>query len=80
MKLLLVSPPRFYWPFVNEDDNWLLPQSLACLGGYARMKGHEVKILDCQPIQMGWQSLPNEIEPRPSRRDRGGREPRALRG
>ena len=57
MKLTLVSPPRFYWPFVSEDDNWLLPQSLACLGGYARSKGHDVKILDCQPIQMGWQSL-----------------------
>ncbi len=62
MKLLLVSPPRYYWPFVNEDDNWLLPQSLACLGAYARAQGHDVKILDCQPIRMGWQSLRNEIE------------------
>ena len=62
MNVFFVAPPRHYWPFVNEDDNWLLPQSLACLGAYARQGGHDVTILDCQPIKMGWQSLRQRIE------------------
>lgn len=58
-KILLVRPPRYLWPFINESDNFLLPLGLPCLAGQIRAKlpGVEVKIIDCPPLKIGWQSL-----------------------
>ncbi|MBZ0252067.1 MAG: B12-binding domain-containing radical SAM protein [Candidatus Methylomirabilis sp.] len=65
-KVLLVHPPRFYWPFVSEDDNFMIPQYLPCLGAYIRRKGFAVEIIDCMPEKIGWQSLERRIrEARP---------------
>jgi anaerobic magnesium-protoporphyrin IX monomethyl ester cyclase len=61
MKVLLVYPPRRIWPFINEGDNYLLPQSLVCLGAYLRERGLDVKIIDCMPLKLGWKSLSNLI-------------------
>lgn len=61
-KVLLVSSPRPYWPFMHEDDNFLVPQSLACLAASLRLDGVDVKILDCMPIKIGWQSLRDAIK------------------
>lgn len=62
MKVLLVRSPRHYWPFINEYDNFLLPQSLVCLGAAVRQAGHNVKIIDCMPLKMGWNSLRRVME------------------
>ncbi|MCX5867905.1 MAG: radical SAM protein [Proteobacteria bacterium] len=57
MKVLLVQPPRYYWPFISEGDNYLLPQALPYLAGAVREKGYEVKVIDCLPEKIGWESL-----------------------
>ncbi len=57
MRVLLVSPPRLLWPFMNEQDNFLLPQSLPSLAGAVRRAGHEVEVIDCLPARTGWASL-----------------------
>jgi anaerobic magnesium-protoporphyrin IX monomethyl ester cyclase len=58
-KILLIRPPRFLWPFINESDNFLLPLGLPCLAGEirARLPDMEVKIIDCPPLKIGWKSL-----------------------
>ena len=57
MKVLLVRPPKYNWPFINEQDNYLMPQALVCLAATARVSGHEVKAVDCMPERIGWRSL-----------------------
>lgn len=61
MRLLFVRPPKYVWPYMNEQDNYLLPQALVCLGSEARRQGHEVILLDCMPLKMGWRSLEQKI-------------------
>ncbi len=61
MRVLLVAPPRLLWPFMNEQDNFLLPQSLACLAANLREAGFDVTVLDCLPDQVGWRSLERRI-------------------
>ena len=62
MRVLLVQPPRCYWPFTSEGDNFLVPQGLAHLAATARVAGHDVRVLDCMPEKVGWRSLHREIE------------------
>lgn len=62
MKVLLIRSPRYYWPFINEYDNFLLPQSLPCLATVLRNAGIEVKIIDCMPLRIGWKSLYKLVE------------------
>ena len=57
MRVMFVFSPRYYWPFVSEGDNYLVPQALVYLGAAVRAAGHEVSIYDCMPLKMGWQSL-----------------------
>ncbi len=57
MRVLLVQPPRRYWPFTSEGDNFLLQQALPALGAVARDEGHEVRVVDCMPLHIGWRSL-----------------------
>ncbi len=57
MRIVLVQPPRRYWPYVSEGDNYLLPQALPALGAVLREAGHEVTLVDCLPLRMGWRSL-----------------------
>ncbi len=61
MRVLLVRPPKYLWPYMNEQDNYLLPQAVVCLGAEARRRGHEVTLLDCLPVKMGWRSLERTI-------------------
>ena len=39
MKVFLIRGPRYYWPFINEYDNFLLPQSLPCLAAVLKKDG-----------------------------------------
>lgn len=57
MKVLLVKPPRKLWPYLNEDDNFLLPQALPCLAAVLREAEINVKAIDCSPLKIGWKSL-----------------------
>ena len=36
MRVLIVQPPRMYWPFTSEGDNFLLQQALPALAGALR--------------------------------------------
>ncbi|MFA6357368.1 MAG: cobalamin-dependent protein [Candidatus Omnitrophota bacterium] len=58
-KILLVRPPRYLWPFINESDNFLLPLGLPCLAAAIRseLPDVEIKIIDCPPLKIGWASL-----------------------
>ncbi|MBL7196698.1 MAG: cobalamin-dependent protein [Candidatus Omnitrophica bacterium] len=58
-KIILVRPPRYLWPFINESDNFLLPLGLPCIAAAikTRLSDVEVKIIDCPPLKIGWQSL-----------------------
>lgn len=57
MRIAIVQPPRLYWAFVNDYDNFMVPQAPPALAAVARAAGHEVEILDCLPMKMGWASL-----------------------
>ncbi len=57
MRVLLVQPPRRYWPYVSEGDNFMLPQALPALAAPLREAGVEVALLDCMPLKIGWRSL-----------------------
>lgn len=63
-KILLVRPPRYLWPFINESDNFLLPLGLPCIAAAIREKlpQVEVKIIDCPPLKIGWDSLRKLID------------------
>lgn len=61
MKVMLVFSPRYYWPFVSHEDNFLVPQSLVYLAAVLREAGHDVKVYDCMPMRLGWRSLENAM-------------------
>ena len=39
MRVLLIAPPRRYWPFTSEGDNYLLQQALPHLASVLRAEG-----------------------------------------
>lgn len=63
-KIILVRPPRYLWPFINESDNFLLPLGLPCIAAAIRRKlpSVEVKIIDCPPLKIGWHSLADILQ------------------
>lgn len=63
MRVLIVQPPRMYWPYTSEGDNFLLQQALPALAGSLRAEdGIEVHVLDCMPLHIGWRSLADELK------------------
>lgn len=63
-KIILVRPPRYLWPFINESDNFLLPLGLPCIAASirARVPNTEIKIIDCPPLKIGWNFLKKILE------------------
>ncbi|MCB9488000.1 MAG: cobalamin B12-binding domain-containing protein [Deltaproteobacteria bacterium] len=61
MRVLMVRPPKYLWPYMNEGDNYLLSQAMVYVGAAARAAGHEVTLIDCGPAKMGWKSLERTI-------------------
>ncbi len=61
-KAILVAPPRLYWPFLNEGDNFLLPQWMVCLAAVLRENDVETRCLDCMASKVGWRSLEEELK------------------
>lgn len=62
MRVLLVQPPRKYWPFTSEGDNFLLQQALPTLAAPMRDAGLDVRVIDCMPEHVGWRSLADEVK------------------
>ena len=62
MKVLLLNSPRKYWPYINEEDNFVLPQWMPALAAVARLDGHNVKCIDCMVSKTGWSSLRHVIK------------------
>jgi anaerobic magnesium-protoporphyrin IX monomethyl ester cyclase len=63
MRVLIVQPPRCYWPYTSEGDNFLLQQALPALAGaLLEEPGIEVHVIDCMPLHIGWRSLADEIK------------------
>ena len=62
MRVMLVQPPRCYWPYTSEDDNFLLQQALPALAAVAKKRGDEIKVIDCMPLHIGWRTLYDEIK------------------
>ena len=62
MRVLLVQPPRCYWPYTSEGDNFLLQQALPALAAVGRSEGYDVKVIDCMPLHIGWRSLYDEVK------------------
>jgi hypothetical protein len=62
LRVLIAAPPRRYWPFTSEGDNYLLQQALPHLAVVLLHEGGiEVKVLDCMPLRMGWKTLAQEV-------------------
>lgn len=61
MRVLFIHGPRKFWPFIHEQDNYLVPQNLICLAAYLRREKIDVKVLDCLPLHIGYRSLAKEI-------------------
>ncbi len=61
MRVMLIQPPRRYWPYTSEGDNFLLQQALPALAAVAIQEGHEVEVLDCMPEHVGWKSLYDRV-------------------
>ncbi|MBZ0270769.1 B12-binding domain-containing radical SAM protein [bacterium] len=61
MRVLMVRPPKYLWPYMNEHDNFLLSQAMVYVGAAARAAGHDVTLIDCGPSKMGWTSLAETI-------------------
>ena len=63
-KILLVRPPRYLWPPVNESDNFLMPLGLPCIASALRkdIPGIQIKIIDCPPLKIGWKTLASLIK------------------
>ena len=57
MHIAIVQPPRLYWAFINDYDNFMVPQAPPALAAVARAAGHQVTVLDCLPMKLGWKSL-----------------------
>ncbi len=61
MRILLVQPPRCFWPYTSEGDNFLLQQALPALAGVLRDAGFTVRVIDCMPLHIGWRTLADEV-------------------
>lgn len=63
MRVVLVQPPRPYWPYTSEGDNFLLQQALPALAGALLGEpGIDVHVIDCMPLHLGWRSLADELK------------------
>lgn len=67
MRILLLRPPRYLWPFNSETSAFWQPLGLLSLAGAVRraMPGAEVEVWDAPAVQMGWRSLERRLRERP---------------
>jgi len=62
MKVILVRPPRYMWPFNSESSSFWQPLGFASIAAVLRENDFKVEILDCLPLKIGWASLRKRLE------------------
>jgi len=63
MRVLLLRPPRYVWPFNSETSGFWQPLGLLCLAAAVRreLPEVEVKVWDCPGEKLGWKSLERRL-------------------
>ena len=66
MRVLLLRPPRYLWPFNGETSAFWQPLGLLCLAAAARreLPGVEVEVWDAPGEQVGWATLGRRLAER----------------
>ncbi len=68
MRILLLRPPRYVWPFNSETSAFRQPLGLLCLAGAVRQafgSDVEIEVWDAPGEKMGWQTLARRLAKRP---------------
>ena len=67
MRLLLLRPPRYVWPFNSETSAFWQPLGLLCLAATIRrsVPGAEVEVWDAPAYRWGWRTLQHRLAERP---------------
>ena len=63
MRVLLLRPPRYVWPFNSETSAFWQPLGLLCLAAAVRreLPEVEVRVWDCPGEKCGWKSLERRL-------------------
>jgi anaerobic magnesium-protoporphyrin IX monomethyl ester cyclase len=63
MRVLLLRPPRYVWPFNSETSAFWQPLGLLCLAAAVRRELPEVRVevWDCPGEKCGWKSLERRL-------------------
>ncbi len=63
MRVVLLRPPRYVWPFNSETSAFWQPLGLCCLASAARegRPGLRIDIWDCPGERIGWRTLARRI-------------------
>lgn len=66
MRILLLRPPRFVWPFNSETSAFWQPLGLLCLAAAVReaLPGAEIEVLDAPGEKCGWRTLRGRLAER----------------
>jgi radical SAM superfamily enzyme YgiQ (UPF0313 family) len=67
MRILLLRPPRYVWPFNSETSAFWQPLGLLCLAAAVRreLPAAEIEIWDCPARRWGWRTLQRHLAQRP---------------
>ncbi len=67
MRVLMLRPPRYLWPFNSETSAIWQPLGLLSLAAAVRQDhpGIQIEVLDAPALQMGWQTLERHLRERP---------------
>ena len=63
MRVILLRPPRYVWPFNSETSAFWQPLGLLCLAGHARREMPELslEVWDCPGERIGWRTLQQRL-------------------
>lgn len=63
MRVLLLRPPRYLWPFNSETSAFWQPLGLLCVAAAARrdLAGVDVRVWDAPGEKMGWRTLERRL-------------------
>jgi len=67
MRVLLLRPPRYLWPFNSETSAFWQPLGLLCLAAAVRreLPGVSVEVWDAPGQKMGWRTLRRRLSAEP---------------
>jgi len=67
MRVLLLRPPRYVWPFNSETSAFWQPLGLLCLAAAVRrdLPDVEIEVWDCPGEKTGWRTLQRRLAERP---------------